>query len=219
VIEQYRVGDLDSAAAAETEQHLASCPACAEVYAYIVKDTAALPPLPVPLRSPKKTETKPKPRIPSRTVIGLMAAAATVLLVLNIFNTDPKTPPPRITTKGGDLALSMVRQRGETVDENPTQFEEGDRFRLLLTAPYEGDIPIEVVVFQGDEAFFPYPENLSAASGNQKGIDGAFTLFGDEDATICVIAEEPIPSRAALREMDAESLPENSVCQKLEFNR
>jgi hypothetical protein len=174
----------------------------------------SLPPLPVRLapRNNRRTSL----RIPYPTIIGLSAAAGLLFVLLTVFTTAPTIPTTGIATKGGDLAFSMVRLRGETEIENPTRFEEGDRFRLLLTTPYEEDVSAEVVVFQGEEAFFPYPESLIVEPGNHKGLDGAFTLSGSNDALVCVIAGNPIPSRETLQASGPSALPENSVCQKLE---
>jgi len=214
VIEQYRAGDLDRAAAAETAHHLANCAACAEVYAYIENDSVSLPPLPVRLGPQKKKRASL--RVPYPIIIGLSAAAGLLFVLLAAPPAALKAPSPVTATKGGDLAISLVRLRGHIETENPTGFEDGDRFRLLLTTPYEDDIPIEVVVFQGNEAFFPYPTPLTAPPGNHRGVDGAFTLSGSDDALVCVIAGESIPPRETLEAGGPSRLPQNSVCQKLD---
>jgi anti-sigma factor RsiW len=214
VIEQYRLGDLDHAAAAETERHLANCPACAEVHAYIEKDAAILPPLPERI-TPRKHARRSR-RISYPALVGLSAAAGLLLVLLTVFTPAPNAPTKGIATKGGDLAVSLVRLRGEVAMENPVQFEDGDRFRLLLTTPAEATVPVEVVVFQGGEAFFPYPDTLTVEPGNTKGLDGAFTLTGSDDACVCVIAGYPLPSRDTLRQTGPSALPENSICQTLE---
>ena len=214
VIEQYRLGDLDRAAATETERHLADCPACAEVFAYIAHDDVSLPPLPTRLAS--RNKRRAARRIPYPALLGLSAAAGLVFVLLTVFTAAPKAPTTGIAVKGGDFTFSLVRQRGGTTMENPTQFEDGDRFRLLITTPSAADVPVEVVVFQGDEAFFPYPEAIAAQPGNAKGLDGAFTLTGNRDALVCVIAGAPVPSRETLEESGPSALPKNSFCQTLE---
>ncbi len=217
-IEQYRLGDLDRAAAAEIARHLENCPACAEVHDYIKHDESSLPLLPMRMKTYNKI-----PRsvgFAGKAFIGLSSAACILFALLTVF-APTRTPTQKsastgFATKGGDLAFSMVRLRGETVIENPTQFEEGDLFRLLITTPYEKEVPIEVAVFQGGETFFPFAESITVEPGNNRGLECAFILSGKEDALVCIIVGIPIPSREILQKKGVSSLPsENSLCQKL----
>ena len=213
VLEQYRLGDLDDQTKTETEQHLKRCPACAEAFAYIERDQIALPPLPL------KGKRKSRRLFPAsrRATAVFLAAAASLLMALGLLfsNTKPIDDSP-ISTKGGTPALSLVRMRGDTTFRNPTHFEEGDRFRLYVTSPAEHDEwPVEVVVYQAGQAYFPFPSGLRVPSGNEKGLDGAFTLTGEAGASVCVIIGDDIPSRETLNFGDLDALPPGSVCVPL----
>ncbi len=215
VLEQYHVGDLDSKAKSETERHLAECSVCREVYRHIERDEVSLPDLPTPISKPRDAKVR---SAWAKRVVPLVAAAAVALFVLLLSKGESGPPPSHIVTKGGELALSLVRQRGESVRENPEQFESGDTFRLLVTSPFKDGTRIEVAVFQEGETSFPYPEGLAAEFGNQTALDGAFTLKGDDDAVICVLVDSPESRMPTRREIAAEgiaSLPENSVCVTL----
>jgi hypothetical protein len=215
VLEQYHLGDLDSNAASETKRHLSSCPACADVYHHIEHDAVSLPDLPALIPTPRTASAR---SIPWKGIIPLVAAAALLLFVLNPPIGTDIPPPSHIVTKGGELALSLVRLRDDTVRENPDRFQSGDRFRLLLTSPFTDNTLAEVVVFQGKETFFPYSEGLTIDLGNQVPVDGAFILTGDEDAVVCVIADSPksrLPSRRELAVKRFSALPPTSVCHTL----
>jgi hypothetical protein len=215
VLEQYHLGDLDSNAVLETKRHLSSCPACAGAYQFIEKDNISLPPLPALIPTPIVVSKRLKYW---KAVVPLIAAAALLLLVLNLpFGAD-NTPPSHIGTKGGELSLSLVRLRDNATREDPDRFQSGDRFRLSVTSPFNDNTPAEVVIFQGGRAFFPYSEGLVVNSGNQVPVDGAFTLTGDDDAVVCVIADSPesrLPGRRELAAKGFSTLPPTSVCQTL----
>jgi hypothetical protein len=199
----------------ETKRHLSSCSACAEAYQFIETDNVSLPTLPALIPTPNSTF---KRSILLKGVIPLIAAAAVLLFVLHLPKEAEVPPPSHIGTKGGELALSLVRLRDDVVREDPDRFQSGDRFRLLLTSPFGDSTQAEVVVFQGGEAFFPYSKGLNVESGNQVPLNGAFTLTGDEDAVVCVIADSPesrLPGRRELAANGFSALPKFSVCQTL----
>jgi hypothetical protein len=215
ILEQLAVGDLSEAEAFEIKQHLSDCPACSETFEYISNDQVVLPPLPAPVPKPAAERHHWKPW-QIATPLSVAAAALLLLFIMQLPTGQEKHAPHTIATKGGDLALSLVRLRSGAVCEDPDGFEEGDRFRLLITSPPEDrETPVEVVVYQGDDVFFPYPEGITVVSGNQQGIDGAFVLTGDMDAIVCVVAGDPLPSRGALVNTTPSMLPNNSVCRTL----
>ena len=220
VLEQYKLGELDASAANDIESHLLHCPACTEVFEYLKKDEVLLPSLPT--RLPKTAPVRADNRRPFAQVAWIiaaasLAAAAAAMLVLNLpIRTSVSVPPARrIAAKGGALSLSIVRLRGDSALENPTQFDNRDRFHLLLTSPFEKEMPVKVVIFQDDEAFFPYLESLTVSPGNQRAIEGAFMLSGDKEAAVCVMVGPLLPTNRELEKAGLEALPETSVCRVL----
>lgn len=152
----------------------------------------------------------------SRGTVGFAMAAAAALLVFallpdrDLLPTD--TPRTNRFEKGGAVSLGLVRRRGDIVTENPIEFLDGDRFRLLVSSPYDVGVPAEIVVFQGDKVFFPYPSSLNIAPGNQVGLPGSIRLTGDAPCAVCIVAGKELPARDDLSSEGIESLPESAVC-------
>ncbi len=212
MLEQYHLDALPGDERRQAEAHLASCPFCRGRLQSIEADTAPLPALP-------PVEPAPTPRsIPLIPwALGLGTAAAMVLIGLLLFwgEVPRPLPPQRIIIKGGELALTVVRERQGTTVTNPTGFREGDRFTLGITCAAGNDVNWEVVIFQGGQVYFPYADRPAVSCANRVPLPGAFRLTGDAPASICVVIDEAV-SRAELRASGIDRLPESTVCITLE---
>ncbi len=111
--------------------------------------------------------------------------------------------------------MTLMRDREGIVAENPRGYREGDRFRLYVTSPFVETTPVEIVVFQEGDAFFPYPPERETAKGNRVSIPGAFSLTGEEPAILCVLLSTDLPERAELKDTGLAALPETAVCHIL----
>jgi len=149
---------------------------------------------------------------------GVLALAAMLLVIFRPAppEGDLSLAPPRISYKGGELALSLVRQRSGQIMHNPSTFAAGDRFQVQLTCPPSETVAVsEVVVFQQGKAYFPLQPSGTLACGNLVHLAGAFQLTGRSPASVCVVVEEQPPDRALLSSQGAGALPANSVCVSL----
>ena len=225
-LERYRLADLPRAEVVEIEQHLSGCAICRPCLARV--DTPVqLPELPAHLRG-KRVESVRAPRAgvarrQARTrtrwaaAASLIAAAAAALWLMP-RSAGPGLEPPgrRLSFKGGELAIGLVRERAGSVARDPTQFRAGDRWKVLLTCPPPLRPHVDVVVFQGGEAFFPLAPAQPAACGNGFALPGAFALDGAAEALVCAVVSEAAPiDRAALAAGGRAALPALSVCLPL----
>lgn len=180
VLERWSLGELTDAAVG---QHLEGCAACRAALQSISDDARALPALP-------PVEAR-RPWAWWWAVAPVAAAAAVVLLVAR-----PREPT---RTKGGELAVELVRERGGAISLAPEDFAAGDRFKARVTCA--GDAAVaELVVWQGEAASTPLPA-ASIACGNQVTLEGAFTITGAGPARVCVrlVGREEEPACVTLR--------------------
>jgi hypothetical protein len=206
-LEHFHLGEAPPEEHRLVTEHLATCPACRARLTEIEDDTRTLPPLPLPERAPAVSWWR-------WFALGAPVLAAAVALVLLIPPAARDLPGPRVTYKGGELALDLVRERGQQA--SPTTFVDGDRFQVLLTLP-PGGMAWDLVVLQEGEAFFPLEGGISPG-GNRVPV-GAFTLTGPGDALVCAVAGEEQPSRKTMRAEGAEALGEGAVCVRLGWGR
>lgn len=202
-LERYALGELSASARRDVEARLAASPEDRACLDSILQDTSELPPLPtsvVPLKSPRK----PKTPLLVAASTALAVAAAALLLVRS--HAVPGSRRLYAGVKGGDVALALVSDR---VGRDPSQFSEGERFKLLLTCPPNFTEPAKVLVFQGDQRFEPLPTERPAC-GNLVPWSGAFALSGDERVTVCVAWGD------ALEAATPRALGDDAVCTTLE---
>jgi hypothetical protein len=78
-----------------------------------------------------------------------------------------------VRVTGGELVVSLVRERAGVVTATPTSFARADRFKVRVTcSPGVADVDVDVVVFQDGEAAWPLaPTRLRC--GNQVVVPGA----------------------------------------------
>lgn len=232
-LERYRLGELEPAEHRRVAAHLAACPACRSCLQQIEGDRRVLPPLPLalPLPAPGREAVLPHSRTgaarPGRGVLwaaaaGAVAVAASLLLVLlrpSVLPLPgrPAAHPARLAYKGGELALVLLRERDGRVVAEPDRYLDGDRFRLLVTCPPPGELPWEVVVFQGAEAFFPLPAGARLRCANRVALPGAFRLTGRQPATVCLTVGDRLPDRELLAGQGPATLPRaGTVCTELQ---
>jgi len=166
---------------AEVAGHLAGCAACRACFGGIEAERGrALPPL-GDLAVAAAARRRQRRRAGFLGSAAALAAAAVVLLVVLGRGDDRELPG----IKGGDdLTVGLVRERGGEVAMDPTGFRAGDRFKVLVTCASRGAVEVAVTVEQAGETFTP----LAAARircGNRIALPGAFSLTGDQPATVC----------------------------------
>jgi hypothetical protein len=210
-LEQFRLGELGLTVERSVRKHLMVCRACAGSLESIETDGRILRPLgeiPSPSRRPLWIAG-----------FGLAASAAAIFfaLMLPTLTSGPEEPGVNAPGKGGALAMILIRKRGDAVLEHPTQYKQGDRFRVEVTSPFQGPAPVEIVIFQDGQAHFPFPPGIEIQAGNRVPVPGAFYLTGRTPATVCIVAGETDLSRADLAHGSAEDLPAHrSVCTMLD---
>lgn len=149
--------------------------------------------------------------VSTATLLGV----ALGLVLLTPKHNDLRYPPPSIAIKGGDLALTVVREREGRIVENPILFAQGDRFSLRITCPPQGSVQWEAVVFQNDRVYFPLEAGKILNCGNHRPLRGAFRLTGNAPTQICVSIGDKLPSRKAIVRNGIDALPQNTVCTEL----
>ncbi|MCP4678585.1 MAG: hypothetical protein GY854_24350 [Deltaproteobacteria bacterium] len=219
-LEQYHLGDVNETEQQQIEHHLDRCPVCTADYDKLTVDTRTLKPLPE-LRERRDYLALLKSR-PAVAATALLAAAALFVVILGVPFEKKRTGsirPSRVAFKGGDLALMIARERNGLVMENPSRFAEGDSFRLFLTHPLSEPARWDVVVWQGEEIYFPFTDRPVIPSGNRVPVPGAFRLTESLPVNICLMIGDDIPSREALERDPTSALPEATVCVQLETSR
>lgn len=210
LLERYQLGEVSAAERARVAAHVDACPACRADLDGLASDDRPLPPLP---------EVAPARTRWPLAWAGLAAAAAAIILLVALWAPwrpvgGAGIPPARIQVKGGELALTLIRERDGATSENPSRYLDGDRFRIELTCP-PGELHWDVVVFQADQAHFPYSPRGPTACGNRVGLPGAFRLTGSGPVTVCALVGAEPPARSDLVAMRFEALADWSVCLTL----
>jgi hypothetical protein len=230
-LERYRLRELSAREERMVSAHLAQCAPCRACLAEVEREVA-LPPLPALSSAPEPAAAADldmlrdelvRARRRRRALLGsqiggALALAAAALLMLRPLvsrQTNEHVPPERIGIKGGDVALELVRKRGEAIANDAAAFTDNDAFKVLLTCPPPLAPRFDVVVYQDGQAYFPLEGGALARCGNRRALEGAFSLDGPHDALVCVaLGEHGVPARSLLRKGPAE-LPELSVCTRL----
>jgi hypothetical protein len=211
VLEQYHLDELEVSDRDGIFGHLDGCPDCSEKLRFIEGDLRPLPSLSE--LEPELFDTKPV-RLWWRWLLagasGIVLVGAVIMAaILPARMTD--YPPQKVAYKGGELAMSLVRERGGITTEDPERFVDGDRFKVLLSCP-PGQLAWDVAIFQGGEVFYPY-EAGTTTCGNATPLPGAFRLTGPGDVTVCVVVGEQQTQRNLLG--SAEMVGQDAVCMKV----
>ena len=228
VLERYRLGELPEARRRTVEAHLAACPACAACLAEI-DGPLPLPPLPARVVPPPSWWSRlravlgrpfgeshvhalPARRSPARIwapagAAGLAALAVVALLARPKPGNDTTLADATLRgTKGGGIAISLVRARDGRIDHDARTFTARDRWKVLVTCPSERVLFWDVVVTQGATPSFPLSPAAPIACGNHVPLPGAFQVDGRAPATICaLLAADPV-DRSQLSTLAAPAL-------------
>lgn len=161
--------------------HLEECAACRGCFAAIEGDRGReLPPLGDVAVAAARRQRRRQVRF-FATAAALAAAAVLVLVVLARDGGIKNMPG----IKGGDdLVIGLVRERAGEVAMDPASWRPGDRFKVLVTCGLPGEVEVELTVEQAGEVFTPLaPARIRC--GNRIPLPGAFSLTGDQPATVC----------------------------------
>lgn len=214
-LERFHLGECPPAERSRIAGHLESCPACRSCLDRIQQDAGTeLRPLALPASPSARSR---KALWPWLGLAAAAAAAAILALVLlhpgSLPDRGAAFPGKRVAVKGGELALSLVRDRGGVQVSDPGTYRSGDRFKVLVTCP-PGEVFVEVAVFEENEVGFPLPAGQALACRNLAPIPGAFALTGIGEAHVCVTIDAAPVDRAALSARPWR-LPPQSVCERL----
>jgi hypothetical protein len=224
LLERFHLGELQGDARAQVAAHLDECDACRACAESIrAQDALPLRPLPAAALTPRARPLAAAAAWLRRHWTAPALAAAAVAVALVIPGRGPRIaafPPPRVALKGGELALSLARDRAGQISLAPTTFAAGDRFKALVTCPPPGAPFVEVAVFQGGQASFPLPSAQPIRCGNQVPL-GAFALDGGAPVAVCVVLAESDATglRASLAGGLPPALRERTACVELAPSR
>jgi len=202
-LERYWLRELATPEASAVEDHLAACPACAAFAA-----EAAMPlTFSLPDSVTRPPGGRPRGRASDRSwlrgwraglsVAGGVAAALTIALLVE----TRVAPGPRSRlgegeldsgetlrgSKGGDLAIELVRERGGAIEHGARTFRPGDRWKVLVTCPAERVLFWDLAVREAGRSTFPLSPSAPIACGNRVALPGAFALTGAESKRLCVV--------------------------------
>jgi hypothetical protein len=162
--------------------HLEECAACRACFAGIEGDRGReLPAIgDVALAAAARRRSRQQVRF-FATATVLAAAAVLVLVVLGRDGGLKNMPG----IKGDDtLTIGLVRERAGEVVMDPATWRPGDRFKVLVTCARRGQVEVALTVEQAGDRFTPLGP-VRIGCGNRVPLPGAFSLTGDQPATIC----------------------------------
>lgn len=201
-LERLALGELGGAAQSAAEAHLAACAACHGLLDSIRADAASPPAgarAPTPLPAARVEEARAEHAARRRgsryrrgagALFAMAAAAAVVLVVGRGHEGDElsmeRLPAARVRVKGGELAVTLVRERDGQIETGASVYQRGDRFKVLLTCPPPSEPWVEVTVIDGREVSRPLGEARPLSCANAVALPGAFALDGDGPVAVCV---------------------------------
>lgn len=211
-IERYALAELPADEVDAIERHLDECEACRSCVA-LTKTPRVLPPLP---ELPASSPTSSRPRRVNPRALGLLgttlaAAAALILMLRPATGRDESSPPESLRIRGGDVQITLVRERGGEIVENPSGFEREDRWKVLLTCPPDPAASYALWIEQDGQTSRLPLDTDAIRCGNRVAIPGAFRITGSSDANVCVTWSSDTAPLGGLEPESGES-----VCHRLE---
>jgi hypothetical protein len=201
-LEQHRLRELAASDALAVEAHLAMCPACTACAEETNRPLALSPPDAV---APKvRREARLGGWRTGATAGGVLAAAAAMALVVVPRSTQgPDSRPGPVAigardtgSKGGDVAMELVRERMGLAEYGARAFLAGDRWKVLVTCPVERVLFWDVAIHEAGRSSFPLVPAAPIACGNRVALPGAFQLTGAGAKRVClVLAGDPAGRR------------------------
>jgi hypothetical protein len=226
-LERHLQGGAKASERTRVDAHLAQCGACRACFEELQADTTQLPDWASVManagaRAAASERAALPPRLAGRSLrragwtAALAAAAAALLAIVGREPWDAsELPPARIHIKGGELALTLIREHEGSVAQDAERFSPGDRFMARVTCPTDRPQAFELVVYEGEQASFPLDSRARLDCGNAVLLPGAFALTRASEHVVCAIVADAVPDRAALRRSGPGGLPRESVCQRL----
>ena len=208
-LERHHLGELADTESSEINVHLKGCDACrsyANEVGIVEYDASSI------------AEKPNRARFFTSAIAATTAIAAAFLLIPR-SSIEGVLPPSQLGIKGGDVVLTLLRERSGDVVENPEVYAARDRFKVLFTCPPNLEEPRDVLVFQDGEMSLPLRSNDAPGCGNRVPWPGAFTITGSSAATVCVVWGDTAArvQKGVLSPTKATDLSdENTVCRRLD---
>ena len=211
-LERYALGELRGDEQRAVAEHLASCAVCRACSEQIARDVRE----PLPLIAagssghvaPSGVRARPRKLAAAAPWAALVSASLAVWLMLRGPHVPPEAAPGMAvsTTKGGDIALMLVRSDRAGRLLEPTQFAPEDRFKLLLTCapPLQG--PVRVQIYQAGALYEPVPEQALPRCGNRVALSGAWQFDGQAALDVCVVFSEHVEASRLAQARSPEAL-------------
>jgi len=228
-LERYVLAELSGSEQAHVEAHLAACPAC-RACAEEARAPRRLPPLALPggrsgrgpaegegpVRPPRRVLSRPRAAWIAWGGTALAAAAALLLALWPSAGEERRFGPDTVRVRGGEVSLTLVRERDGAIAENPEAFRTDDRFKVLLTCPPGHPGPFAVWVVQGTDVALALRESRGARCGNRVPLPGAFRITDPVEATVCVAwGPEATGGDGGVPTLDPRVLRSSAVCRTL----
>ncbi|AKU97268.1 hypothetical protein AKJ09_03932 [Labilithrix luteola] len=214
-LERHALGELDEASRTEIEAHLSSCPACTACLARIRADGRELPPLVVPATAKTKSNVTVLRR--ASAIAGTLAAAAVLVLAITKLPRDV-AGAGGTRVKGNNVAFSLVREDERRVEEGGAHYQNGERFKALVTCPPGMRASFDLVVFEHDEASFPLdPQTprMELECGNDVPLPGAFRVTGTAPLEVCLVWSDEGPVEREKIVQKGRIFPDAGSCMEL----
>lgn len=188
-LERYVAGDVEDAERSVIAAHLAGCPACRGAADMITNDRRSLPALPA------------RPKSLAR-VLKIATGVALAASLAFVVGRSPRKEELGDGVKGqGDgqgIGFVLVRDDESVVADAAGTYNDGDRWKVLVTCPPGMRTTFDVAVYENGDPSFPLEPIRDLACGNGVSLPGAFRVTGHTRLTVCLVWGDA-PARPALR--------------------
>jgi hypothetical protein len=219
-LERHRLAELSAEESRAVETHLAVCAACAACAAETERPIA-LSPLPSPAARARPAArtgnllrrlfgARPSAARPRLAFAGMGLGAIVVAMVAMAIVVGsrvgpapgPGQEPGPIAvveqesvpgSKGGDVAIDLVRERLGVIEHDAARFAPGDKWKVLVTCPGERVFYWDLMVVDAGRASFPLSPSAPIACGNHVVLPGAFRIEASTSVEVCLLlADHPL---------------------------